>query len=204
MKSYYMILISGLLLTACRQEAAHHSNTKPRIDVIAKPSDFDIFKQTFDHYVKTVKEPDLNTDSTPAYEFRFFFLQPRWKGLFEFYKVNYTDSSLSVKQFAVKAPDGTGDNRLLSTKTIKMSKADLETLNALIEKSKFWKLETLITDPSYFDKETYMYEGKRVKGHKTIQYKVVKRYAPSDPDFIDMGQWLREKGKQESNHTLTH
>ena len=204
MRNYYIIIASALLFVACNQQVPEQGKTKTQGDTVATLPPEEKFKKEFNRYVKVIKERDLKTDTATANEFRFFFFQPRWLGEFEFYKVSYKDSSLTCKDFRLKLPDGCGSERLLNSRTIKLTKNDFDTITWLIDKSMFWGLETITDDVSYLDAKDYIYEGRRDKEDKFYpdlkKYHVVKRYAPHNSDFINLGQWLRKKGKNESEH----
>ena len=204
MKILLSISISTLLIfIACSNPNVEDRNGVVTIsqkkDTLEIATTFEITKT-----VSALNEKDLNNDTTGIIETRFYFFQPRFKGLHEFYKINYSDSSLCLKEFTLVEPDGSGNDSIYSTKTIKLANQDFKKINILLDKSMFWSLKTLIESTPYFDHDTYIYESVRFeKGRKTSSkrhHHFVYNYAPTNKDFINFGQYLRFLARQKNTY----
>lgn len=116
------------------------------------------FYETISKSLSAVKEKPLNDSVSPKQEFRCYYF-PSFETA-KFFKINFQDSSLLVREFTTKRPDGTGENKLLLNNAVKLSRDDFEKLDRLIERSHFWSLETVTYPYVTIDGVRYVYEYK--------------------------------------------
>lgn len=189
MRTALMFLIVLAILSCDRQNSENKTATI-KVDTLKISTTFDI-KNT----ISVLKEKDLNNDTTGIIETRFYFFQPRFRGLYEFYRVNYSDSTMCFKEFTLVDPSGAGKDSIYSTKVIKLTNQDLNIINKLIDKSMFWSLKTLIESTPNFDSDTYIYESVRNEKGRIISgqrhHHFAYSYAPTNKDFVNFGQYLR-------------
>lgn len=151
-----------------------------------------------------LNEKNLKQDSTNKLETRFYFLQPPFRGYYEYYKLNFSDSTLHFKQFTEIRPDGSGNDTIYLIKTIKLTKQNIKIITRLQDKSMFWNLKTLIESEQYpFDSDTYIYESVRFEKNENGSHQhhhLVYSYAPTNKDFINFGQYLRLLAGQKNTY----
>ncbi len=191
--------LTFLTFLSCDRPNPESKNTSAKADTLKISTTFEIAKT-----VSALKEKDLNNDTTGIIETRFYFFQPRFRGLHEFYKINYSDSALYLKEFTLVGPDGSFNDSIYLTKTIKLTNQDFNKINRLLDKSMFWSLKTLIESTPYFDRDTYIYESVRIEKERKISNKrhhhFVYSYAPTNKDFINFGQYLRLLAGQKNTY----
>lgn len=200
MRTILIFLIFFTILSCTRK----NSETK-NISVEEEEDTLRVFTTSDIQKIITVlKEKDLTTDTTGIIETRFYFFQPRFSGLFEFYRINYSDSTLCLKEFTLVDPSGAGEDSIYSTKTIKLTSQNLKNINKLLNKSMFWSLKNIIESDLYFDADTYIYESVRVenkrKSNSKRQHHWVYSYAPINRDFINFGQYLKFLAGQKNTY----
>lgn len=189
MIKYIIIFLTLLLAYSCKQE-----DNNSKISVIQDTIKLNSTQESDKHFseiLEILKETNLQTIEEEIHEFRFYYY-PSFETN-KFFKLNYQDSSLTVKEFVTKKPDGSDRDSLINSKIIKFSLSDFETLNMLIDKSMFWSLEPDIYRLS-FDGEFYIYEcrqpiRKKLTGIKK-KYQIVRCNAPHNFDFANLGQFL--------------
>ena len=194
-----LIFLILLTIFSCDRQNSDSKTTSVKVDTLKISTTFDIEKT-----ILALKEINLNNDTTCIIETRFYFFQPRFRGLNEFYKINYSDSNLYLKEFTLVDPSGAGRASIYSTKTIKLTSQDFKKINQLLDKSLFWSLKTLIESPPYFDSDTYIYESVRNENDRKIKNKrhhhFAYSYAPTNKDFINFGQSLRLLAGQKNTY----
>ena len=138
-----------------------------------------------------LQESDLKSMGQDQHEFRFYYF-PSFESC-KFFKLNYKDSSLTVKEFTNKKPDGSGEDKVLNSKSIKFTIKDFETLSDLVDKSMFWSLDRDMLKLS-IDGSLYIYESKQFVSRKMSgirkDYHIVLCNAPHNSDFINLGQFF--------------
>lgn len=166
-------------------------------DTSKSTNDFEIEKINL-----VINEKDLSKISTGDNEIRFYYFQPLFIGLYEFYKVNFLDSVLTLKKFTLVDQAGMGNDSIYTTKNIKLNENNINTISNLFNKSLFWNLKNHIESELYFDANTYIYESVKIKSdnekHDNRHYHFVYCYAPQNEDFINFGQYLRKLAGQKN------
>jgi hypothetical protein len=149
------------------------------------------FDNYFSEALTLLKESNLRDSSQIMKEFRFFYI-PAFES-YKFLKLNWQDSSMTIKEFLTKKPDGSGVDTLLSSKTIKFGSEDFVVLGQLIDKSMFWSLEPNIISLS-IDGSLYIYECRQLIRKKMLKnekvYHIVRCTSPKNTDFANLGQFL--------------
>lgn len=194
-----LIFLIFLTILSCSRQNPETKTISVKVDTLKVSTTFDIQKT-----ILVLKEKDLTSDTTGKVETRFYFFQPLFRGLFEFYKINYSDSTLCLKKFTLVDPSGAGKDTIYSTKTFKLTSQNLKNIDKLLDKSMFWSLKTLIESTPYFDSDTYIYESVRIeKQRKTVNkrhHHFVYSYSPTNTDFINFGQYLRLLAGQKNTY----
>jgi hypothetical protein len=194
-----LIFLIFLTIVSCSRQNPETKTISVKTDTLKVSTTFDIKKT-----ISVLKEKDLASDTTVILETRFYFFQPLFRGLFEFYRINYSDSTLCLKEFTLIDPSGAGKDTIYSIKTIKLTNQNFKRIDKLLDKSMFWSLKTLIESTPYFDSDTYIYESVRIekerktgnKRHHHFAYS----YAPTNKDFINFGQYLRLLAGQKNTY----
>ena len=194
-----LIFLISLTILSCSRQNPETKTISVKADTLKVSTTFDIKKT-----IAVLKEKDLSTDTTGIIETRFYFFQPRFRGLFEFYRINYSDSTLCLKEFTLVDPSGAGEDSIYSTKTIKLTSQNLKNIDRLLNKSMFWSLKTLIESTPYFDSDTYIYESVRIekerKSNNKRHHHWAYSYAPTNKDFINFGQYLKLLAGQKNTY----
>ena len=152
------------------------------------------FDKHFAEILKQIQETNLDKTDKLTKEFRFFYF-PSFENN-KLFKLNLLDSSLVVKEFVTKKPDGSGKDSLVNSKKIKLDFNDFETFNKLIDKSMFWYLEPNIFRLS-IDGSLYIYEYRQPIQKKLSaikkEYHIVRCNNPQNFDFANVGQFFLYK-----------
>jgi hypothetical protein len=195
-----------LTLASCDRHISDNSETLAKKDTLNNSTILQADKTTGEFNLEktlTVLN-EKKQDSTNKSEIRFYFFQPPFRGLYEFYKINFSDSILLFKQFTLIRPDGSGNDSVYLIKTTKLTRQNLQTISTLQDKSMFWNLKTLIESDRYpFDSDTYIYEAVRIEKNKNEKHQhhhLVYSHAPTNKDFINFGQYLRQIAGQKSTY----
>lgn len=193
---YLIIILTILFFCSCGQQ--NNDNTKAIIadthqDAIKLNSTLE-FDKYFAETLKQLLETNLAKTDKLTNEFRFFYF-PSFENN-KLFKLNLLDSSLVVKEFVKKKPDGSGKDSLVNTKKIKLDFNDLETFNKLIDKSMFWHLEPNIFRLS-IDGSLFIYEYRQPVQKKLSainkEYHIVRFNNPQNFDFVNVGQFFLYK-----------
>ncbi len=186
-------ILTILFFYSCIQQNKENSNTitantyQDSIKLNSTPE----FDKHFYEILKQIQEPNLDTTDTLINEFRFFYF-PSFENN-KLFKLNLIDSSLVVKEFVTKKPDGSGKDSLVNSKKIKLDFNDMETFNKLIDKSMFWYLESNIFRLS-IDGSLYIYEYRQPIQKKLSaikkEYHIVRCNNPQNFDFANVGQFF--------------
>jgi hypothetical protein len=151
-----------------------------------------------------VREKSLR-NATEVEEFRFYYF-PLFSSN-KFFKLNFRDSILTVKEFLTKKPDGSGSDTLLNSKNVKFSSHDFKTFHTLIDKSLFWALDSNLFRLS-IDGESYVYECRQVThqdiGKAQNSYHIVRCSSPTNSDFVNLGQFFLFKSGSKNKYSDKH
>ncbi|MBL7937388.1 MAG: hypothetical protein JNM51_16400 [Bacteroidia bacterium] len=186
-----------LTFVSCDRQSSDNNETLTKKDTLNNPTILQADKTTgefnLEKTLAVLNEEKQDKANKP--ETRFYFFQPPLRGLYEFYKINFSDSILLFKQFTQIRPDGSGKDSVYLIKITKLTRQNLQTIAALQDKSMFWNLKTLIESDRYpFDSDTYIYESIRIEKNKNDSHQhhhLVYSYAPTNKDFINFGQYIR-------------
>lgn len=193
---HIIAILTILFFCSCGQQ--NNDNTKAIIadthqDSIKLNSTLE-FDKHFTEILKQIQETNLDKTDKLTNEFRFFYF-PSFENN-KLFKLNLLDSSLVVKEFVTKKPDGSGKDSLVNSKKIKLYFNDFETFNKLIDKSMFWYLEPNIFRLS-IDGSLYIYEYRQPIQKKLSaikkEYHIVRCNNPQNFDFANVGQFFLYK-----------
>jgi len=187
------ILLLSTILVACSSEKRDKSTISIFPLDTAKHFSNTQLDNEISGILKILNEKSIRIEDTMAHEFRCYYFPPfRENNIF--FKLNYIDSILTIKEFTNKYPDGSGSNSFLKTKNIHLDIDDFKKIDSLMTKSMFWSLENFVYPYISIDGETFIYECRqpRPKINVEIQkdYHVVKAASPKNVDFANLGQFF--------------
>jgi len=198
-KELIKITILLICLAACGQKG--HTVDKHKLHDSVQTSPTSKLDSRFNELLTLLQETKLADEGQTSHEFRFYYF-PAFGNLM-FFKLNYGDSLLTVKEFVSKKPDGTGEDKLLSFETTKLLPKDILTLQGLIDKSMFYSLDQDSYRPS-IDCAFYIYEIRQPHRQKIIttekDYHIVRYNAPQNSDFVNLGQFFLFKTGHENTY----
>ncbi|MBP7810591.1 MAG: hypothetical protein KA163_14960 [Bacteroidia bacterium] len=120
---------------------------------------------------------------------------------YKYFRLNFADSIVTIKEYRTKLPDGSGKDTLFSSRTIKFTTEDLKTLDKLVTNSLFWSLDKAVYPYIAIDGIAYTYECKLPKPSTTKsifetrrQYHSVSARNSKNMDLCNLGQFFALKG----------
>jgi hypothetical protein len=188
----YIILLSTILF-ACSSEKKDDINiTLFPLDSIKYNSKIQLNNE-ISSIVKILNEKSISDIDTMAHEFRCYYFPPFRENKL-YFRLNYHDSVLTIKEFQNKYPDGSGAETLINSQNIQLGINDFKLIDSLITKSMFWSLENFVYPYISIDGETFIYECRQPMPKKITEvqkdYHVVKGASPKNFDFANLGQFF--------------
>ncbi|MES2516288.1 MAG: hypothetical protein V4580_19190 [Bacteroidota bacterium] len=196
----YLIISLIVILVSCKQDKPEHSTVSL---FPLQPSDAGKLDQLIDkelsETLQLLQEKDLRDSVDNVHEFRCYYL-PQLEN-YKYFRLNFEDSILTIKEYRTKLPDGSGQHTVFSTRTIKFTSDDFEVLDKLITNSLFWSLDKAVYPYVAIDGISYIYEYRwpwpiatKNRFETRKKYKIVSTRNPKNSDLINLGQFFALKG----------
>lgn len=197
------IILLSIILASCSPEKKENNMLSIfPLDTVKSNSEIRL-EHKISGILKILNERSIRHQDTIAHEFRCYYFPPyRENNLY--FKLNYLDSVLTIKEFQSKYPDGSGSEGLLKSQQIKLDINDFKTITRLVTKSMFWSLESVVYPYISIDGETFIYECRQPMPTKRAEvqknYHAVEAAAPQNVDFVNLGHFFLLKAGHKNNY----